>query len=367
MNSDTPRWIGEALVGAAVDGASGAAAPLTAANHQSRGAAEVEVSHKLRVAIIGATGIGKHHGKWYAMRGCEVVAFVGTSPETVARTRDSMAQIFGFQGAGCLDVREMLVEHKPDAVSVCSPHHLHREHTLACLEAGAHVLCEKPLVWDVAKSGAEMLADGESMISAAQQARRLLAVNTQYVAAIAPYLELYRKHQGQRDRIERLDFRMESKGGASGPNQYEEIWIDLASHPLSLMLRLLPRATFASDSATCVIGRDEVVAQFEMEQPGGRCPVRIELRNVYEGAMVRRFGVNGFMAELSGANDEQGIYRTHVAAAGERVQCEDLVHTSVRRFVEAVRGEGEPLATGAEALRNLELHLALLQRARRDR
>jgi len=324
------------------------------------------VSRKLRVAIIGATGIGKHHGKWYAMEGCEVRAFVGTSPETVARTRDAMAQIFGFEGQGHLDVRQMLAEHKPQAVSVCSPHHLHREHSLACLEAGAHVLCEKPLVWDVAKSGAEMLADGESMISAAQQARRLLAVNTQYVAAITPYLELYQKRQGRLNRIERLDFRMESKGGASGPNQYDEIWIDLASHPLSLMLRLLPRATFARDSATCVIGRDEAVAEFEMEQPGSRCSVRIELRNVYEGAMARRFGANGFMAELTGGNDEQGIYRTHITAAGERVQCEDLVHTSVRRFVEAARGNGEPLATGAEALRHLEIQLALLQLARRD-
>ena len=326
------------------------------------------MKRELTAAIVGASGIGKHHAKWYAMEGAAVVAFVGTSPESVARTREAMAQIFTFQGEGYTDIATMLDRCRPDAVSVCSPHNLHREHTLACLDAGAHVLCEKPLVWDVAKSAPEMLADAESMISAAERAGRALAVNTQYVAAVRPYLELYEKQHGPLRRVERLHFRMESKGGASGPNEYDDIWIDLASHPLSLMLRLLPQAVFVAESAACTIRRQEVVAEFEMELPeGARCPVEIELRNIYDGAMVRRFAVNGFPAELAGGNDERGIYRTFVVAGGERRQCEDLVHTSVRRFVETVRGQGEPLATAAEGLRNLEIQLALFGAARRGR
>lgn len=322
---------------------------------------------KPRVALIGATGIGKHHGKWYAMEGCEVVAFAGSSPDSVARTRDAMAQLFGFQGRGYTDVHDMLSEQKPNAVSVCSPHHLHRAHTLACFEAGAHVLCEKPLVWDATKAAQDLIADAASMISAAAQAKLMLAANTQYVAAIVPYLALYQEHRGALVAIERLDFRMESKGGASGPNQYDEIWIDLASHPLSLMLRLLPGAVFVADSAQCVIRRDEVTAELEMKQPNGRrCPVRIELRNVYEGLMARRFGANGFMVDLTGGNDDRGIYRTYISAEGDRVACEDLVHSSVRRFADAVRGTGDPLATGAEALTNLEVQLALFTAARRE-
>jgi predicted dehydrogenase len=325
------------------------------------------VTAQPRVAVIGASGIGKHHGKWYSTEGCEVVAFVGSSPESVARTEDGMAHLFGFHGQGYTDVHRMLSEQNPHAVSVCSPHHLHRKHTLACLHAGAHVLCEKPLVWDVAESPQAMLADAESMISAAERAKLTLAVNTQYVAAITPYLALYEKHRGSPTATHRLDFRMESKGGASGPNQYDEIWIDLASHPLSLMLRLLPGAVFVNSAARCVIRRDEVAADFEMEMAGGeRCPVTIELRNVYDGPMVRRFGANGFMVDLAGGNDERGIYRTHISAEGDRVVCEDLVHTSVRRFADAVRGSGEPLVTAAEALTNLEIQLALLAAAHRE-
>ncbi len=336
---------------------------------------------KPTIGIIGASGIGKHHAKWYAMEGCRVVAFVGSSAQSLERTRDAMRKIMDFRGQGYTDVNHMLSQHPLAAVSVCSPHHLHREHTLACLRAGLHVLCEKPLVWDVEKPPSDMLADAASMIAAAERAGRMLAVNMQYVAAIKPYLELYAKHRGPLCNIERLHFRMESKGGASGPNQYDEIWIDLASHPLSLALRLLPDAFLVCESATCVIRRHEVKATFKMETPlGTRIPVIIELRNIYEGPMVRRFGVNGFAVDLAGANDERGVYRTHISLAGsstavpaegpwtgdDRVQCEDLVHTSVRRFAEAVRGKGQPLVTSAEAYRNLELQLALLAVARRE-
>lgn len=322
---------------------------------------------RLRVGIIGASGIGKHHGKWYAMEGCDVVAFVGSSPESVARTREAMAQTFGFDGVGYTSVPQMLAQQHLDAVSVCSPHHLHREHTIACLGAGVHVLCEKPIVWDLQKSAPQLLADAEEMIAAARDARRVLAVNTQYVAALEPYLELYARHRGHLERIECLHFRMESRGGASGPNLYDEIWIDLASHPLSLVLRLLPQARLVKRGARCVIRRDEVVAEFEMESPGGeRCAVSIELRNVYDQPMVRQLSVNGFVADLSGANDERGVYRSYLSAGGERIERQDLVHTSVGRFVAALRGEGEPLASADEAYRNLEMQLALFSIARRE-
>ena len=48
-----------------------------------------------------------------------------------------------------------MLARKPDAVIVASPHHLHHEHARAALEAGAHVLCEKPMTlqpahaWDL--------------------------------------------------------------------------------------------------------------------------------------------------------------------------------------------------------------------------
>ena len=64
------------------------------------------------------------------------------------------------------DWREMFERERPDVVSVCVPNVLHRELTLASFEAGAHVLCEKPLATSV--------AEAKEMFDSARKAGRLL-------------------------------------------------------------------------------------------------------------------------------------------------------------------------------------------------
>jgi predicted dehydrogenase len=64
------------------------------------------------------------------------------------------------------DWREMFEREQPDIVSVCLPNALHLEPTLAAFEAGAHVICEKPLATSV--------ADAHAMFDAARKAGRIL-------------------------------------------------------------------------------------------------------------------------------------------------------------------------------------------------
>lgn len=95
----------------------------------------------LRVAIIGAGQVAdKVHASYYATRNdLQMVA--------VCDSRLEQAQAFAakFDISGCYDdVRLMLQEAQPDIVSVCSPNRFHFEHVLAALEAGCHVMCEKP-------------------------------------------------------------------------------------------------------------------------------------------------------------------------------------------------------------------------------
>ncbi len=70
------------------------------------------------------------------------------------------------------DPARMLRERAPDIVHVCSPHHLHAEHSIAALAAGAHVVCEKPM--------ATSIEDGLRMLAAADRAGRLGAVAYAY-------------------------------------------------------------------------------------------------------------------------------------------------------------------------------------------
>jgi predicted dehydrogenase len=67
------------------------------------------------------------------------------------------------------DYQDLLAKEKPDIVSVCTPNVYHKAATIASLEAGAHVLCEKPL------SVSE--ADAVEMYAAAEKAGKLLYAN----------------------------------------------------------------------------------------------------------------------------------------------------------------------------------------------
>jgi predicted dehydrogenase len=69
-------------------------------------------------------------------------------------------------------MEEMVSRHAPDLVILCSPPHIHCEQTVKALEAGSHVLCEKPL--------RTTLQQALTMIQARDRAARHVAVGYQW-------------------------------------------------------------------------------------------------------------------------------------------------------------------------------------------
>ena len=118
------------------------------------------MSSPLRAAIVGASGIGKHHAKWLHALGAEVCAIVGTSDETLAKAATGLREIFPFAGACYTSLPAMLAQADPDLVHVCTPPHLHHEHMMMLAAHRCHVLCEKPLTWDEAKPAAQLAQAG---------------------------------------------------------------------------------------------------------------------------------------------------------------------------------------------------------------
>jgi predicted dehydrogenase len=94
----------------------------------------------LHVAVVGL-GIGRRHIQAYqALPGVEVAAIVDTDKVALEKTR----QEFGIQLA-LSDLNQILARDDVDIISICTPDRLHAEQTLLALEAGKHVLCEKPM------------------------------------------------------------------------------------------------------------------------------------------------------------------------------------------------------------------------------
>jgi predicted dehydrogenase len=109
----------------------------------------------LQVGVIGA-GIGAGHIAGFQRQPEVTVAAVCTR---TAERGGALARRYGVPRA-YTDYHAMLDRESLDVVVVATPNHLHGEMTLAALDAGAHVVCEKPLALD-ASQALEMVARAE--------------------------------------------------------------------------------------------------------------------------------------------------------------------------------------------------------------
>jgi len=94
---------------------------------------------KVRVGIIGI-GIGRAHLQAYKKNPkAEVIALCDLREAETKKLAEEYEVPYVFS-----DYKKMLAMKEIDAVSVCTPNYLHMPMTVAALEAGKHVLCEKP-------------------------------------------------------------------------------------------------------------------------------------------------------------------------------------------------------------------------------
>jgi predicted dehydrogenase len=131
----------------------------------------------VNIGIIGIGFMGVTHFKAAReVSGARVAAISTRDPKKLSGDWSSIQGNFGDSG-GVQDVsqiaryeewRDLLRDDSIDLVDICLPTHLHRDVAIAALEAGKHVLVEKPL--------ALSLRDADAMIAAANQANRLLLV-----------------------------------------------------------------------------------------------------------------------------------------------------------------------------------------------
>ena len=125
---------------------------------------------KFRTAVIGCGGIanGKHLPSLKTLKNVELVAFCDLIPERAEKA----AKEYGVEGAKVYtDYKELLAEVKPDVVHVCTPNRAHCEISCAALEAGCHVLCEKPM--------AICGADAKKMLDTAKKTGKKLSIGYQ--------------------------------------------------------------------------------------------------------------------------------------------------------------------------------------------
>lgn len=120
------------------------------------------MSEKLNVGIIGLGGIARTHiPGWIASEYTEITAGCDIDPKI-------LPEWGGTYGVSKLttDPLELIEDPEIDIVDVCTPNMYHTEQVVAALDAGKHVICEKPL--------APTPADIRKMIEARDRSGKLL-------------------------------------------------------------------------------------------------------------------------------------------------------------------------------------------------
>ncbi len=119
---------------------------------------------KLRAGVIGL-GMGSAHAAAFAhCENSELAAIADVKAEALERIGDKHGVEKRYE-----DGLEMIKNEDLDIVCVATPNKLHKTMTIAALEAGAHVICEKPMAMNA--------AEAQDMLDAADKAGKRLMIN----------------------------------------------------------------------------------------------------------------------------------------------------------------------------------------------
>lgn len=129
------------------------------------------MSNILRIGIIGCGGIaGQKHMPSLA-RLTDKAVMIAFCDIVEERAKAAAAQYGASDAAVYTDYRELLADPSIDVVHVCTPNRSHAEIAIAALEAGKHVMCEKPM--------AKTAADARAMVEAAERTGKKLCIGYQ--------------------------------------------------------------------------------------------------------------------------------------------------------------------------------------------
>ena len=291
---------------------------------------------RLKVAILGASGIGKFHFREFMNAGVEVVAILGSSPKSAAKTARSLGEQFGVTPKAYSKLSDLIEAEKLDAVSICTPPELHYAQTRKCLESGLHVLCEKPFVLNSRSENYEL---ARQLVELANDGGKVLSVNTQW-PAILKYI------QKDVDLSKLNQFSMYMEPGASGI----DMLTDHLAHTNSILVRLIPEG-HAQDIKFTMPNRDEIQTSFTYSNEDSECNVDYSFKSKANRPRKVSFSFNDkeFKREI-GEN-----YQQMLVSNGKIYKIDDPLKISIRQFMAAIKQTDFPLVSGEEILENIKL------------
>jgi predicted dehydrogenase len=323
----------------------------------------------LRIGLVGVGGTAQvnHIPALRRIEGVELVWLVDRDREKAER----VAQKFGVpKASGRLD--DLLDDETIDAIDICTPNFLHAPMAVAALEAGKHVLCERPL--------ARNATEAAQMVKAARKADRVLMCGVQHrFRADAQLLRrfvakgelgpiFYSKSGWLRQRTEwdSDEWRRQRKESGGG------VVLDLGFQMLDLSLWVLGQPKVVSVTASVHRLRkgevEDSASAFLRFDHGGTLTLELTWGLLMEKdfAYLNLFGAGG-AALLNPFRVHKGMHGALVnvtpAMDTTRNQYKQSMEAQMAHFAEALRRGGKPEGAGEEILPVMELMDAIYRSA----
>jgi predicted dehydrogenase len=210
----------------------------------------------LRAGVLGCGAIGtRGHIPGFQAAGIEVVAVCDANLSRAQSVAKEMHIARAYS-----DYKELLADKEVDVVSVGLPNYLHTPVTIAALEAGKHVLCEKPF--------ATSSADAERMIATAQRTGKMLSINQHMRFEGTSRAMREAVAAGRMGRVYLADVRMIRSAGIPGYGSWftnkdmagAGALFDIGVHMLDLAMFILgfPKVTGVRGSMSTALGDQKI-------------------------------------------------------------------------------------------------------------
>lgn len=298
----------------------------------------------VKVGVVGVGAIGRNHARVYAeLESADLVAIYDADADRAAE----LAAEYGTEAVGSLAE----LAGRVDAASVSTPTVTHREVTRELLEAGDHVLVEKPI--------ADSVDDAKAMIDLAQEKGRILQVG---------HIERFNPVMSQLE--ERLDSPkfIECHRLSPFPKRSLDIGVvlDLMIHDLEIVLHLVNAPIESIDAVGVpVLTRREDIANARIRFANG-CVANITASRISPERMrkIRVFQGDAYLS-LDYQDQSGWIYRKdgfEIAREEVRVERDEPLKCELAEFVEcASRGE-MPRVSGQQGAAALDVALDITRR-----
>jgi len=332
------------------------------------------MADKTRIAVVGAGHVAQvaHIPAYRANPDVELVAVVDYDPVKARRIKEQ----FGFK-EWFDDISDMLKKCEVDAVDICTPNYLHAPMAIAALRSGRDVLCEKPL--------ARNAKEAEQMVLAAEKHDRILmaALNNRF-REDAEMLQKFvsGKELGDvnivkagwlrraTDWKDRAWFTERGKAGGGALLDMGTPLLDLA-----MWISGLKKATGVSCSVFGQKGKDTVEdsACAMVRFAGGAClmlEVNWNLRDPRDVVYMQIYGSKGagILTPLQVHKSIQGVLVNVTPALGKQKNYfKDSYQAEIDHFIQCVRKQKTPMASGRDALHTMRIADAMYESARTGR